>query len=91
MSEHGTIPENINYPVLIDELRKTFIFGDGGLSAASGISDAVLSRCAKNGVHSLKNGVRLWNLAMDRLSPEKRNGCLVEKPVVDADCQTSTS
>lgn len=79
MTEYAPVP-NLDWAKLIRLLRATYAHGDGGLSVDSGIDEAVLSRCARRGVHSLDNGVDLWNLAIKRLKFSEIKGCVLSKP-----------
>lgn len=79
------MPARINWPKLIKLLRSSYKRGDGGLAADVGINESVLSRCVVRGVHSLDNGIALWNLSVDRMnagkiSAEKLRACVVRGP-----------
>lgn len=77
MSNYSSMPQNIDWGLLITLLRGTYKHGDGGLPAESGIDPGVLADGVKNGVHSLDNGIKLWNLAILRLADMEIHRCVV--------------
>lgn len=80
MSKYQPIPSEIDWALLINLLRNTYQFGDGGLPADSGIYPHVLSNNARHGVKSAKNAITLWNLAIERLSENDIGRCDISEP-----------
>ena len=66
-------------------LRGTYTHGDGGLPKESGIDAGVITDGYLNGVHSLYNGITLWNLAVEKIeagqiSNAELRACVIDEP-----------
>lgn len=84
MSDFHEIP-HIDWAALITLLRSTYTYRDGGLPGESGIDGGVITDGYVGGVHSLKNGRILWNLAVaklreGRITEDQLRACVIDEP-----------